>query len=111
MDIKDIIKHQIIFDKKLNFRGDRRGNFDDLVFNTIGIMGEVGEFTNLVKKEIRKKKYKRERKDERSLDREKMLREELIDIFIYFLKLSVVLGVDIEKEYFKKLKKVERRFK
>jgi NTP pyrophosphatase (non-canonical NTP hydrolase) len=39
------------------------------------------------------------------------LKEEVIDIFIYTIKLAdQILEVDVEKEYFKKMKMNEKRF-
>ncbi len=110
-NIKEFIKFQIEFDKKTGLVSNRPGNLDDLVANTIGITGELGEFANLVKKKLRAEKYKRKRKDEKDVNLDKKLKEELIDIFIYFLKLCAVLKIDIEKEYLKKIKKVKKRFK
>ena len=110
MDVKEFIKFQLESDKKVGFEGNRPRNLDDLVANTISITGELGEFANLVKKRLRKEKQNKVRKDERNLDIEQEMKEELIDVFIYFLKICSVLEIDIEKEYLKKIEKVRRRF-
>jgi len=110
MDIKQLIKNQVDFDKKEGFNNNKPHNLDDLTFNSIAISGELGEFLNLVKKKIRKEKYDKLRKDEEEISEEE-LKEELTDVFIYFLKICAILDIDIEKEYFEKLKKVKSRFK
>lgn len=108
MDLEELQKFQKDFDNKIGFR-NRKGNLNDLAFDTIAISGEMGEFANLVKKKLRLKSG-RVRNDELGKNFNKELSEELIDILIYLLKLSIVLNTDLEKEYFKKLKKVKSRF-
>lgn len=69
---------------------------------------EVGEFAGVVKKILR------EHGTLKKLPEEKIekLREELTDISIYIIKVGdQVLAMDIEKEFFKKLKTNEERFK
>jgi NTP pyrophosphatase (non-canonical NTP hydrolase) len=110
MNIKQLTKYQLDFDKKRGFDNNKPRNLDDLIFNSIAISGELGEFLNLVKKKIRKEKYEKLRGDEKEISEEE-LKEELIDVFIYFLKICAILDIDIEKEYFKKLEKVKSRFK
>ena len=38
------------------------------------------------------------------------LKEELIDVFMYLLKLFVLLKIDVDKEFFKKLEFNKKRF-
>ncbi len=110
MNIKQLIKHQLDFDKEEGFNNNKPHDLDDLTFNSIAISGELGEFLNLVKKKIRKEKYGKLREDEEEISEEE-LKEELVDVFIYFLKICAILDIDIEEEYFKKLEKVKSRFK
>ena len=110
MNIKQLIKHQLDFDKKEGFNNNKPHDLEDLTFNSVAISGELGEFLNLIKKKIRKEKYEKLRDDEKESS-EAELKEELIDVFIYFLKICAILDIDIEKEYFKKLDKVKSRFK
>ena len=110
MNIKEFIEFQLDSDKKVGFESNRPHNLDDLIANTISITGELGEFANLVKKKLRKIKYNKTRLDEENLNIDKELKEELVDVFIYFLKLCAILEIDIEKEYLEKIKKVQSRF-
>jgi len=111
MDIEEFIKYQTESDRNLGFESNRCQNLEDLISGTIAITGELGEFANLVKKKLRSEKYQKIREDEKDVDFDERLKEELIDVFIYFLKLCAILEIDVEKEYLKKIKKVEKRFK
>jgi len=80
---------------------------DKLQEATLALVGEVGEFTNIVKK------IKREHGSNGNFRHDLMpgLREELVDVFIYLLILSIALKMDLPKEYYDKMKKNEERFK
>jgi len=112
MELKDIVKFQIEFSKKY-FKKDhtKPKEFAEflkkLQFGTIALCGEVGEFANVVKKVLRENDAGKEVSGERI----KNLNEELVDVFSYTMILSATLGIDLEKEYFKKMEKNKERFK
>ena len=106
MTLKDIKQFQEIFDKK--FKGNIEF-YEEIIDNVVPLehlivcmLGEFGEFSNLVKKVKR---------GDFSLDeiREQM-NEEFIDIFIYLVKIANQLNIDMEKEYLTKMKKNEKKF-
>ncbi|XAM38298.1 hypothetical protein TPHSE_25820 [Terrisporobacter petrolearius] len=66
------------------------------------MVGEFGETSNLVKKVVRGDYKLDEVREE--------LSEEIIDIFIYVIKLMYQLEIDVEDVYIKKMKKNEKRF-
>src|SRR3989338_8966112 len=66
----------------------------------VNLLGELGEFANEVKKCKRDKTWN-----------EAKLKEELADTFIFLLKLSFTLNMDLKDEYYKKMKINEERFK
>jgi len=108
MNLKEIIHLQAQFDKshKLNFAWDQtitQDNLEILQFLTIALIGEAGEFSNVVKKIIRGDRLLNESFDEIS--------SEIADIFIYTLKLCYQLDIDLEQAFLKKLKENEIRFK
>jgi NTP pyrophosphatase (non-canonical NTP hydrolase) len=70
---------------------------------TVALTGEVGEFANLAKKVAWG--------DFSLQDGRPQLASELADIFIYLLKLSDQLGIDLETEFHQKMKMNEERFK
>ncbi len=72
---------------------------EELYRGTVHLLGELGEFANDVKKSHRESGL---RKDE--------LREELTDTFIYLIKLSLLLDMDLETEHKKKIEKNYARF-
>ena len=68
----------------------------------VSLTGELGETANIVKKIVRGDFKLDEKKDE--------LQEEITDVFIYLLKLSYQLDIDLEKAYADKMKKNWERF-
>ena len=107
MTIKDLLEYQKNFDKlhKSNFLWGEKindSNIEMLEFLMIGLMGEVGESANIVKKIVRG--------DFTLKDKKKELSEEVSDIFAYLLKIIYQLDIDIEKIYLEKMKKNEERF-
>lgn len=112
MDIKDLIEAQKKFDERHNWSwdaDDEKGRLERLKYVTIALSGEVGEFANVLKKSLREEFPE----GTRMPDEEKMgkLREEIVDVFIYTVIASRVLGVDLEKAWFKKIEELEQRFK
>jgi len=78
-------------------------NIDSLEHLLVCIMGELGEFSNIVKKI--------KRGDFKLSDKTNELTDELADIFIYLLKISNQMDIDLEKSFFDKLEKNKKRFK
>lgn len=108
MEIKSIIEKQKLFDSlhKGNFNWDElinESNLDMLQYLIICTLGELGEASNIVKKVVRG--------DCRLEEVRAELSEEIIDVFIYIIKLAYQLNIDIESEFLKKLEKNEKRFK
>jgi NTP pyrophosphatase (non-canonical NTP hydrolase) len=112
MNISELIEHQNKFDSSHGWRNE----FDckaDLVRavekDIVGLVGELGEFSNLVKKASLISK------DEDALNKYVLsnsdkISEELIDTFIYMLRLFAHFDIDVESEYFKKMNLNEKRF-
>lgn len=74
----------------------------DPLHHVLSVTGEWGEFCNVMKK--------MERGSLSSAEAFPMMREELIDTFIYLFNLAAVMGVDIEKEYNVKRARNAKRF-
>ncbi len=109
-DIKDIVEFQKEFDKKHNWINEHEKQdekfMERLQYATIALAGEVGEFSNILKKIIRDKNLDGKIDQTRIGD----MKEELVDVFIYLIILSIILKMDLGKEYFDKMKKNEERF-
>ena len=67
------------------------------------LVGEVGEFCNVLKKVVRG--------DLSLQDARPDLAEELTDSFIYLIKIANQFGVDLEAEFLEKVEKNRARFK
>ena len=108
MDINKIIELQKNFDSqhKGKFHWDEKiseEHLEMLNFLMIALMGEVGEAANIVKKI--------NRGDFSLLDQKDYIEEEVVDIFIYVIKLAYQLDMDIEQAYINKMEKNTDRFK
>ncbi|MBI3190194.1 hypothetical protein HYZ41_00670 [archaeon] len=110
-DIQEITAFQKEFDKKHDWIDDYE-KMDEkflqrLQYATIALAGEVGEFSNELKKILREKHI------DNFIDEKHILnmKEELVDVFIYLVILSLILKVDIAKEYFEKMDKNNERFR
>lgn len=108
MTLQELILKQKEFDRshKSTFCWDSpitEDNLDVLEFLLIALMGELGETSNIVKKIVR---------GDFSLDEKKAdLTEELADMFIYLVKLSYQLEIDLEAACTEKIAKNYGRFK
>lgn len=106
MDVKELMGKQVAQDEAIGFPvkfSDSTARYDQLTKDLVGLFGEIGEFSNIVKKI----NIKLAKQDQYELDlelAEKGLQEELIDTFIYILRIAAILNVDIEKEVTKKMK-------
>ena len=107
MTLQELVAFQEDFDSRHKgyFRWNSpitNDNIDLLEFLMVSLTGEVGETANIVKKIARGDCLLEEKKSE--------LREEIADIFIYLLKMSYQLNIDLEKAYLEKMKKNQERF-
>lgn len=116
MDINEIVELQKEFDAAHNWNlKDKRAKtvVQQINKDLIGLYGEIGEFSNLIKKlnlDI-ENKVEGERFDEKFQMFKYELEEELIDSFIYLVRMATHLNIDISEKYLYKLNKNKRRFK
>lgn len=107
MHLSQFINMQRNFDSRHKGKFDwaqkiNEDNLEILEYLFLCLVGEFGEATNLVKKVLR---------GDFSLDEIRPeLNEEIVDIFIYVLKLIYQLDIDIEKEFLSKIDKNRIKF-
>ena len=105
MDINQIIDKQVIQDEENGFPvrfSNSSELYNQLTKDLVGLFGEIGEFSNIVKKI----NIKLDNPDTYILDMdvaEDLLREELVDSFIYIMRISAMLDMDLEDEALKKM--------
>ena len=107
LNLQQIKERQEEFDRNHQgsipfFEDIKEGNIEALEHLIVCLVGEVGEFANILKK-IR-------RGDFTYLDKRGELEEELVDIFIYIIKMSNQMHSDLEKNYLEKLERNEVKF-
>lgn len=105
--IDDIVKFQKEFDSKHSSSYDWDAKIDDsnihiLEHLLLATLGELGEAANVLKKIIRG--------DRTFVDAKQDISDEVVDVFVYTIKLSYQLGIDLESEYFKKMQHNSVRF-
>lgn len=111
MDIKELkeiqIEQDLSFGFSVKFRNNRE-KYNQLTKELVGLFGEVGEFSNVIKKinlKLDNDKYNYDIEAANDL-----LAEELVDSLIYILRISEILDIDIEEETLKKIKKNRERY-
>ena len=107
MHLKELVSLQTEFDKRHSssepfFIPITSANPRDLEHLVVCMLGELGEFSNILKKIVRG--------DLPYEEAEQDLHEELTDVFIYLIKVAGQSGVDLEARFLEKLKKNEIRF-
>jgi NTP pyrophosphatase (non-canonical NTP hydrolase) len=112
MEIKELLEMQRKFDHEHGWgteKSDPEDRLKAMEQDIIGLMGEVGEAANCLKK-VRlhvdagrdaQKVYEREVPH---------FREEIIDAFIYLIRLVDIAETDLEKEYLTKLDNNRERY-
>lgn len=113
MDIETFLSMQEEFDRQHGWSvdsipADRR--LDALESELVGLVGEVGELANLVKR-ARLDAGRRTSAQEALCEIESDANEELTDIFIYLLRLFQLMGTDVAGQYTSKLALNKVRFK
>jgi NTP pyrophosphatase (non-canonical NTP hydrolase) len=106
MELSAIIESQISADRRRGFRTEFESETERLAQlekDLIGLVGEVGEFANLLKK-VRLAVTHTDYGGPSFRDAAPNLREELVDMFIYLLRLSAILGGDFENDLIEKMR-------
>lgn len=107
MNLNELVKIQYEFDNRHGWNVDQN-NIKDLLkalsSDLIGMIAEVGEFANVLKK-ISLEENRLNMQDLKSMyeDRQPQLAEELVDAFIYLARICSHMNIDLEKEYLNKL--------
>lgn len=104
MNVQELIHYQIEQDKEFGFPisfNNEDEKYAQLSKELIGLFGEVGEFSNIIKKinlKIDNPKY------ELDISRgEENLKEELVDSFIYLMRIAAILDIDLESATLSKI--------
>jgi len=102
LDLKQIFEMQRDFDRKLGWNIYERCRTPENTLTFIEhfvlvIVEELGEISRI------RKQYTRDKQAFKVED----LKHGLIDIFVYFMQACMVLDIDLEREYLKKLKSNE----
>ena len=103
--MKEILTRLEEFDKahgwdKYNHISDDKERLQALKSEIINLLGELGEFANQVKKCSRDNTYEEDK-----------LKEEATDMFIFLLKITKILDMNMKEEFNKKMDLNDERFK
>jgi NTP pyrophosphatase (non-canonical NTP hydrolase) len=112
MELKNLQDMQVALDEANGFPikfVDTTQQYDQITKDLVGLMGEIGEFANIVKKI----NIKLSRPNEYQLDlvaSQSALSEELADALIYILRISAMLEVDLEGAVLNKIRVNRTRY-
>ncbi|RKH37995.1 hypothetical protein [Corallococcus sicarius] len=112
MDFSKIIESQIIADRRRGFQVDFDSDAErvtQLEMDLVGLVGEIGEFANVLKK-VRLAIAHAGYKGPSLGDVAPGLREELADAIIYLIRLSAVLGGNLESDLINKMRVNDARY-
>lgn len=113
MDLSDLIEQQIERDRRRGFRvdfdhdGDR---IDQLMRDLVGLLGEAGEFANLLKK-VELGRMIPGYAAPSLADARPDLQAELADVAIYLFRLATILGGDLEQDILRKIRINDERYR
>ena len=110
MDLKELVNRQREFDRAHGWDWhaikDQGELLKILQYEIIAICGEVGETANALKKYLRDESANIEHTDMIAEE----LTPEIVDIFIYLLKIASTLDIDLETAFFAKMAQNKERF-
>lgn len=108
MELKEIITKQDEFDRRHASKFEwaepiTENTTDMLAFLIVAITGEVGELSNVVKKILRG--------DITLESARENIEDEIVDIFIYLIKICNQMSIDLESLFLSKLSDNANRFR
>lgn len=112
MELSALVESQISADRRRGFQIDFDSDAErvaQLEKDLVGFLGEVGEFANILKKvrlAITHAGYKGPSLEEAAPG----LREELADALIYLMRLSVIVGGELETDLVHKMRVNDERY-
>ncbi len=113
MQLADLIAMQIDADERRGFPvtfDSDHNRIDQLMKDLVGLVGEVGEFADLLKKVGLQSSNPRYIGPSLA-DAKPQLCSELADVAIYLFRLSMILGTDLENDVLKKMEVNLERYK
>lgn len=109
---KEIVEFQRKFDRTHGMSWDtartEQERLQKLQYLAIALSGAVGKFSDILKRIMREWMVRGVLPEDQMT---RTLRSELVDVFIYTIIASSALQMDLEKEYFEKMRMNEVRLK
>ena len=112
MELRELVEKQAADDRQRGLLKELRTDVErheQLTKDLVGLIGEIGEFANIAKKvglRLEHPTY-----DGPSFyEAAPLLQEELADTLIYVLRLSVILGSDLENDVLQKMALNDARY-
>jgi|SRR5664280_2856273 NTP pyrophosphatase (non-canonical NTP hydrolase) len=112
MDLADLVAFQKNFDAQHGWDAQPQSTAEALTLlerDLVGLIGEIGEFANVLKK-IRLLERFPERMEREWHDRRPELSEEVVDTLIYLVRIAGHLTLDLERSYTEKMQRNASKF-
>lgn len=112
MELASLIQQQIERDRRRGFPVDfdqDSDRIDQLMRDLVGLMGEIGEFANLLKK-VGLGEATPGYVGPSLTDAGDELREELADAVIYLFRIATILGSNLEQDILRKISINDKRY-
>ena len=112
MELGELIGKQVTADRERSFLKSVETDaerYEQITKDLVGLVGEIGEFANIAKKVGLKLDHPQY---DGPTFREALprLQEELVDTLIYVLRLSAILGSDLENDVLRKMSVNDERY-
>lgn len=112
MDLNALVERQVKMDEAHGFPvkfGTTANKYQQLTKDLVGLFGEIGEFSNIVKKINISLDHPNEYQVSMS-DAEERLCSELVDCLIYVLRIGAILDIDLQAELLHTMEKNAVRY-
>lgn len=113
MELSTLISQQIQRDRRRGFKVDfdcDAAREDQLMRDLVGLFGEIGEFSNLLKKVTLARTIKGY-SGPTLTEVAPHLREELADATIYIFRIATILGGNLEQDIIEKIERNDERYR
>lgn len=113
MQLRDLVSSQREFDDRHGWNpigGEPQKIMNAVERDLVGLLGEIGEFANVLKKIQLLERFP-EKMETEWRHRQTDLGEEVVDALIYLVRIASHLNIDLEQSYIEKMRKNAQKYR